>query len=296
MLQPSKVLAGKMTHPSSYLLCAFGATQAGLVQKQFRKQAADYDRSAQNKKEVLDWVKEQLPLSADASVLDNCAGTALVGRTIAPHVKKVTSVDISRHMLEVGKQKAAAENVNNIEFLNGDATQLPFEDGSFDMVVTRLGLTYFSTPGAAIREMVRVCKPGGCVAIVERIADPSLTQDLMERMDWLESLRDSSHQSFQTPPSLVKLLQQERVSVSSSNPTGLGAGIKSTLEIEENLEDYLTLAQTVKPNKEIFNNACQGYLNYPDSYYDQETGFKPLLKEGVIFVTHKHVMAVGHKQ
>lgn len=285
-----------MTHPSSYLLCAFGATQSGLVQKQFRKQASDYDRSAQNKKEVMNWVKDQLPLTSDASVLDNCAGTALVGRTIAPHVKKVTSVDISRHMLEVGKQRAAAENLKNIEFLNADANQLPFEDGSFDMVVTRLGLTYFSAPGAAIREMVRVLKPGGCVAIVERIADPALSQDLLERMDFLESLRDPSHQGFQSPQSLIKLLQQERVSVSSSNPTGLGNGIKSTLEIEENLDDYLSLTQTVKPNKEIFNNACQGYLNYPDPYYDQETGFKPLLKEGVIFITHRHVIAVGTKQ
>ena len=73
-------------------------------------------------------------------------------------------VDIATNLLEQARQRAAAENLN-ARFQEGDAEDLPFPDESFDAVVTMFGAMFAPRPEKVAAELMRVCRPGGMVAM-----------------------------------------------------------------------------------------------------------------------------------
>lgn len=96
-------------------------------------------------------------------VLDVACGTGIVARTAAdrlgPH-PTVVGLDLNDAMLTV-----AGRLRPDIEWQQGDAAQLPFADGSFDVVLCQSGLMFFPDVPQALREMARVVVPGGTVAV-----------------------------------------------------------------------------------------------------------------------------------
>lgn len=113
---------------------------------------------------------EALNLSAGARVLDLATGTAdlaLLVASAAPTVN-VTGVDPSERMLAVGREKVEkAELGGRITLMTGDAETLPFEPRSFDAVCIAFGIRNVPDRDRALREMARVTKLGGRVAILE---------------------------------------------------------------------------------------------------------------------------------
>jgi SAM-dependent methyltransferase len=81
--------------------------------------------------------------------------------------------------------------LTNVEWRQGDVSSLPFEDGSFTIVVTRFSVHHFPQPAAVLREMARVCAPGGRLVVVDMYAsqDPATAAEFNR----LERLRDPSH-------------------------------------------------------------------------------------------------------
>ncbi len=102
-------------------------------------------------------------------ILDVATGTADLALELAKACRaKVTGVDISNGMLEVGRQKVAkAELGNSVELIYGDSEALPFEDASFDLVTASFGVRNFQNLESGLREMSRVLKPGGKMLILE---------------------------------------------------------------------------------------------------------------------------------
>ena len=74
---------------------------------------------------------------------------------------EITCLDYSADMMAAAKQKANSAGIRNIAFLQGDVGALPFEDGSFDIVLSLNGFHAFQDKEAAYRETCRVLKPGG---------------------------------------------------------------------------------------------------------------------------------------
>ena len=95
-------------------------------------------------------------------VLDACCGTGDLAIAAAAAGGKVTGVDFSKPMLERARGKAP-----EIEWIEGDALALPFEDGSFDAATVGFGVRNLSDLEAGLRELRRVLRPGGRVAILE---------------------------------------------------------------------------------------------------------------------------------
>lgn len=105
-----------------------------------------------------------------AAVLDVATGTGDLAIEIARAAPDctITGADISKGMLDVGRQKIQGRGLQDrITMLVGDSEALPFADHSFDGVVAAFGVRNFQNPGAGLAEMSRVLKPGGFLGILE---------------------------------------------------------------------------------------------------------------------------------
>lgn len=104
-------------------------------------------------------------------VLEVGCGTGATSRYLAQKVGcRVLGVDIRPTMIEQARERAARGGVEeSVEFRVADATALPFEDATFDVVLVESVTTFIEDKAAAIREYARVVKPGGCVGLNEEM-------------------------------------------------------------------------------------------------------------------------------
>jgi demethylmenaquinone methyltransferase / 2-methoxy-6-polyprenyl-1,4-benzoquinol methylase len=95
-------------------------------------------------------------------VLDACCGTGDLAVEAERRGGRVVGLDFSERMLERARKKSGA-----IEWVQGDALALPFEDGAFDAATVGFGVRNLADLGAGLRELARVLKPGGKLAVLE---------------------------------------------------------------------------------------------------------------------------------
>ena len=98
-------------------------------------------------------------------VLDVAAGTGNAAIPAAQLGAEVTASDLTPELLEAGRRRAEAEGLE-LEWVPGDAEQLPFEDESFDVVMSCIGAMFAPRHQAVADELVRVCRPGGTVGLL----------------------------------------------------------------------------------------------------------------------------------
>ena len=98
------------------------------------------------------------------NILDLASGTGEPAISLACLVGtegRVTALDISSELLEIADQRARERGLTNFSTHRGDAHELPFSDGTFDLVTSRFGVMFFADIDKALREVRRVLKPGG---------------------------------------------------------------------------------------------------------------------------------------
>jgi ubiquinone/menaquinone biosynthesis C-methylase UbiE len=167
-------------------------------------------------------------LSGDERVLDAGAGTGGLAFAIAPLVREVIAVDLVPALLDEGRKRAGP--FPNVTFVEGDVTQLDFEDGSFDVAGTVRTLHHVPRPELVVAELVRVTRFGGRVLIIDQIApiDPLAGVEL----DRFERARDPSHMRTLPDTDVRALLEMNSLVLR-----------RSSFEQEErDLEPYLDLA------------------------------------------------------
>jgi ubiquinone/menaquinone biosynthesis C-methylase UbiE len=137
------------------------------------------------------------------TILDVACGGGIVVCAFAPHVRHATGIDMTPAMLDRARQLAAQQGIANVAWERGDVASLPYTDGAFDIVVTRFSMHHFLDPLAVLREMARVCAPGGRILIVDMYA----SDDPAKAAEWnrAEKLRDPSHVRCLTLPELKAL-------------------------------------------------------------------------------------------
>jgi len=125
--------------------------------------------------------------AGDERAIDVGCGAGALALALAPSVREVVGVDRVPELLELARERAPA----NAQFVEGDATKLAFDDGSFDLAGTLRALHHIRRPELVIAELARVARPGGRVLVVDQLApvDPLEALDV----DRFERARDPGH-------------------------------------------------------------------------------------------------------
>jgi SAM-dependent methyltransferase len=164
-----------------------------LIRDQFTRQATPFSTASP----ITDPGALQLILDAaqprpDDKVLDVACGGGIVVCAFAPHVRHATGIDMTPAMLDRARQLAAEKGgIANVTWREGDVAALPWPDGAFTLVVTRFAVHHFPDPVKVMREMVRVCAPGGRIVVADTCASADATK--AAQFNRLEKLRDPSH-------------------------------------------------------------------------------------------------------
>jgi ubiquinone/menaquinone biosynthesis C-methylase UbiE len=104
--------------------------------------------------------------TGDERALDVGTGAGAFAIALAPLVREVVGIDLVPELLAEGRKRAPA----NVELVEGDATALPFDRASFDLVTTARTLHHVSRPELVLAEANRVLRPGGTMLVVDQLA------------------------------------------------------------------------------------------------------------------------------
>jgi len=176
-----------------------------VVRSSFEKQTGlftgDDALFARRSSSALAWLE---PLDPEMIVLDVACGAAHAAEQVAPHVRQVVGLDLTRALLDFGAQRLREAGITNVLLQEGSAAELPFLDASFDLVFCRAALHHMPDPGGAVAEMARVCRPGGRVVAADMVA-PSA--DVRKAFDALHRALDPSHAGVLLESELAELLE-----------------------------------------------------------------------------------------
>lgn len=126
--------------------------------------AGDYDRFSRYMEGSAREFYERLTIAPGSQLLDVACGSGQLALMAAKDGIKVTGVDIAANLVERARVRAQAEELN-ARFEEADAEALPFDDASFDIVASLIGAMFAPRPDLVAKELLRVCVPGGTIAM-----------------------------------------------------------------------------------------------------------------------------------
>ena len=227
--------------------------------------------------EGLAWMLADLPLAPEATCLDIATGTGEFARALAPHVASVIGLDATDAMLEQGRRFVEQAGIGNIAFQKGVVQEVPFEDESFDVVSSRYAFHHFADPKPVIAEMVRVCRTGGHVIVVDIIVPD---ESLAAEYNYYEWLCDPSHTRCL---SLDEFLGDFRL-------FGLATLSARTRPLEEELIEWMDFSLTGEAQRREILSAMKAELAG-----GPRTGLAPYQRGSLLCFSQRDLAIVGTK-
>ncbi len=142
--------------------------------KRFDDAAAEWEEKPQRvalARKVAEAIQQAIPLASTMQVLEYGCGTGMVSRALSPYVAKIIAVDTSPQMLEVLRQKAREETIDNIETLAHDLTKQPLLDKNFDLVMSSMTLHHIPDIDTLLQRLFTTLKPGGFLAVADLLTE-----------------------------------------------------------------------------------------------------------------------------
>jgi SAM-dependent methyltransferase len=171
------------------------------------------------------------PFTGSEVVLDAGSGTGSLAFALASHVGEVVAVDTRAEYLEAGRERAP----DNVRFVEGDTTALPFGYGEFDIAGCLRVLHHVRRPELAVSELVRVTRPGGRVLVADQLGSVDPLRSL--EMDRFERLRDPSHQRLLPDADIHGFLDANDLVLLTYEVTRERVDLERRLELAEVPED-----------------------------------------------------------
>ena len=157
---------------------------------QFTRQAVPFATAPSIRDEAaLQLVVEFSGCGSGDTVLDVACGPGILACAFATVARHVTGIDLTPAMLQQARALQQARGLANVTWQQGDVQPLPYPDASFTLVVSRFAFHHLLEPGAVLKEMRRVCAPGGTVMVIDTAPAP----DKAAAFNRVEVLRDPSH-------------------------------------------------------------------------------------------------------
>jgi len=194
---------------------------------QFTRQAVPFATAqAIRNQEALDRIVKMAEAGPADTSLDVACGPGLLACAFARVVRHAVGIDLTPAMLDQARKTQAEQGLNNLSWHQGDVTALPFPDAHFSIVSSRFAFHHLLEPLAALKEMTRVCKPGGHVVVADMAPKPEKAAALNAE----ERLRDPSHVRAMPPEELHDLFAK----------AGLPDPRIESYRLEGELEDLLS--------------------------------------------------------
>lgn len=247
------------------------------VKQSFKIQAKKFAAYHMSKAEYTDYLIQKIGAGGKEHALEVAAGTCICGRALAPFVEDITCLDLTEEMLEQGKRLAEENGLKNIYFRTGNAEKLPYEEETFDLVITRLSFHHFINPVIPFREMQRVLKKGGKLVVW----DMEATEEPLRKIDdKIEKLRDPSH---------TRILSREEFEEMFEKDFWLQC--EETTLVPVKLKSWMELTDTPE---ELQNEIVDLMKN--DLAGGEKTGFSPYMKGTEIMFDHRWLLLIGIKE
>lgn len=241
---------------------------------QFSRQASRYtEKLVRSQEASLPIMAEMSGVSSSDEVLDVACGPGLVTCFFAAHSRYAEGIDLTPTMIEKARQIQAEAGLRNVSWKVGTVLPLPYPDASFSIVVTRYSFHHFLAPLAVLKDMVRVCRPGGTVMIV----DVSVPADKRDRFNYIEKLRDSSHVSIQTPDELLDM----------ANAAGLKDIRTKWYDLELELEKQIDSSFPAPGDEYKIRSTLRADLG------KDNTGMRPHEVDGNILIVYPTLIVAG---
>jgi ubiquinone/menaquinone biosynthesis C-methylase UbiE len=158
----------------------------------FAPVAEKYRRSADHSvTDDREFLAGRLELDPGMTVLDVASGGGHMAATLSRRVRSVVVTDLTPAMVREARLLFREEGLYNGVFVAADAETLPFREGAFDRVTSRIAPHHFSDLSRAVSEMARVLKPGGYLGIIDSVVPED--GELDEFINLFEKVRDPSH-------------------------------------------------------------------------------------------------------
>jgi ubiquinone/menaquinone biosynthesis C-methylase UbiE len=246
------------------------------VQEEFTRQADAYSiaPTVADPGRITQLVEATSP-SPEARVLDVACGPGFLALAFAQRCREAVGIDITDAPLVIAERNQRERGLTNIRFQRGDADRLAFADGEFDVAVCRFALHHMEEPGRVLREMARVCRPGGKVVIEDLVSSEHRARgDYQNRF---ERLRDSSHTRALAPSEMLGLF-----TVAGLEIERLYSG-----DLVQNLERWLSNSQTPPDRAEQVRALIERDAR------DDLSGTRPYFEDGQWFFHHRTLAIVA---
>jgi ubiquinone/menaquinone biosynthesis C-methylase UbiE len=246
------------------------------VRDSFSRVAVNYTRttfhaSTARLQEVLDLVN---PRPGDL-VLDVATGTGNTAFALAPHVRRVIGLDVTREMLEEARRITSERNILNVDWVIGDAARLPFQDSSFDVYVVRAAPHHFTDMDAFLAEAFRVLKPDRDAVLID-CAPPLPARDVLHEV---EVRRDPSHVRSLTVDEWVDKIERAGFEVETAQAR----------ELDWDYEEWMT-TMAVDPGV-----AAELALLIEGAEGEALSQLHPMRRDGKLWHAYWHALIRAHK-
>jgi ubiquinone/menaquinone biosynthesis C-methylase UbiE len=214
-------------------------SHAASILDQFSRQAELFAKSpALHNAAALSLLVDAAEPQLTDEVLDVACGPGSVVVAFASRVRRSVGLDATQAMLTEARSLAAARDLENTEWHQGDVYCLPFGAASFDIVSCRFAFHHFEAPERAFAEMLRACRPGGRIVLCDAVAsDDPAKAAAFNRM---ERHRDPSTVAFRPLASLYRLFAD----------AGLPAPSTRTYQVPAERERLIAMSFPVDDDRE----------------------------------------------